>query len=275
MQRLIQSDTEMDKFIPLDRRAIITLNEMVQPLIIAIFNSQSYIEIESNMEKYLSEQLFDQVITSLLGLALDDFSEIIKYSIEALRYTLESYMFNELPYVIEKGSKEIVYTREDIINFYDNHPGFIRNFPRPQEEKLFIKTMDNNWSSNEQLVNLSKEQIIGFIFATSNKFFEEGFFTYITISSDIIDNEGINSAEFVKNAVTYRLPLYQKQKEKMPYTVKMRVGTNITLINFETLDFMQGVIMYCNFMRIPNNGNGIIWEEITLYQNGITKQVII
>jgi hypothetical protein len=280
MSQMLKDDFELELpivYLPVDMRAIEAMAELLENFNRDAGKSSKVDNVMFAAFDYLPREAFRIMERRLSQIEQYYFNVNTKYFMSALgQYAMEELMFRNFPIVEISSGECICYSREDIVKWYHMHPKFHDILTRPNEEIFLISVkLPTNEIISRDIYPLSKENLVGIAFARMSDVYPTESEKYLTVESNVRFMFGpeISLDDIVSNYLTYRLPLTNKEKIKMPYTVYMNIDNKYEPINFVSLEFMKGIILYTELLDIPDDGHNIIWSNVTLYKDGTIQDI--
>lgn len=238
--------------LPADLRAETTLRQLLNPYLDKVENATSAKEVISAIGRHLPSGLAHQTELRLRLYMLQDTKlSAIKSQAESITIDIIAKSISTLGY----------YTRENILDWYEASAVAIRYFTKPSDEIITITTGLHMAKIKSREVKLSNDQFIGIAYGLHALQS-----TQVQLQSSLLTTP-IDVATIIKTSTTYFQPIeLAVNKLKRPYTVEIinRDDTS-TNVHFSNPEFMQGLLSVAVWHDLPNNGNNILWKNLTQF----------
>ena len=260
------SSIEMDKYLPADSRAQVTLEHLLSPLTTSLNVSNSTNEIAKALIKHLPPGIAHAVELRWQMNRSPTVIETMKVEVrQIVLNSMGMYVTKDLPAEHDsEDNRKFYYMREDVIRWYHSSPTNRDYFQIPVEEVVTIEFKDNN---DILSISLTEDQMIGICYGIN------GLGDKLVTLKSSITNGLVSVADVTKHALIYRIPItLATERLKRPYQVDVLQsdGTFLT-IYFVNPEFMQGIVSVANWYQLENQGKDLLWKN--LYQ--LTREELV
>lgn len=248
----------MDQYLPVDNRAEITLNLLIQPVTEAVLKANNIKEVTQALGKHLPQQIAHQTELKIKMLRNKTFNDGYKMQVDAqIKREILNHVCENLPFIKDEEDRKVYYyMREDIINWYDKLNEKSQEFFKKPEQELISITLSLGNQSKSSTMSLSEDQLIGIVYAIKSQLDSD---IKVTLKSSLTNTE-IDIDKISEHALIYKVPIELATEHlKRPYHIDVvKVGT----LYFVNPEFMQGILSVAQWYKLPNNGKDVMWSNL-------------